>query len=288
MLGAPGMVPITSSSDMNIATWNVNSLKIRLPHVLAWLASNPVDILCLQETKLVDAKFPAAELQAAGYGVFFTGQPTYNGVAILYRNASMAPGEGKPAGFTAPRLLADRLPGFEDEQKRLIAVEFDNLVAICGYFPNGQALDSDKFVYKLAWIDSLRSWVAGLLAQPKPCVLAGDFNIAPEDRDVHDPVLWAGQLHCSPQERERFFAFIEAGMIDTFRAFEQPPKQYSWWDYRQLGFRRNAGLRIDHILIDPRLRPALTGCRIDKDERRKEQPSDHAPVIASFDLGAAG
>lgn len=266
---------------MRIATWNVNSLKVRLPHVLAWLASNPVDILCLQETKLVDAKFPVVELQAAGYGVFFTGQPSYNGVAILYRVESGTVTAGDQAA-TAPKLLADRIPGFADEQKRLIAVEFNDLIAICGYFPNGQALDSDKFQYKLAWIDSLRDWLTTLRGQAKPIVLAGDFNIAPEDRDVHDPVLWAGQLHCSPQERQRFFDLVELGLVDSFRAFEQPPKLYSWWDYRQLGFRRNAGLRIDHILIDERLRSRLTACHIDKDPRRKEQPSDHTPVIATL------
>ena len=266
---------------MRIATWNVNSLKVRLPHVLAWLASNPVDILCLQETKLVDAKFPVVELQAAGYGVFFTGQPSYNGVAILYRVESGTVTTGDQAA-TAPKLLADRIPGFADEQKRLIAVEFNDLIAICGYFPNGQALDSDKFQYKLAWIDSLRDWLTTLRGQAKPIVLAGDFNIAPEDRDVHDPVLWAGQLHCSPQERQRFFDLVEIGLVDSFRAFEQPPKLYSWWDYRQLGFRRNAGLRIDHILIDERLRSRLTACHIDKDPRRKEQPSDHTPVIATL------
>ena len=266
---------------MRIATWNVNSLKVRLPHVLAWLASNPVDILCLQETKLVDAKFPVVELQAAGYGVFFTGQPSYNGVAILYRVESGTVTAGDQAA-TAPKLLADRIPGFADEQKRLIAVEFNDLIAICGYFPNGQALDSDKFQYKLAWVDSLRDWLTTLRGQAKPIVLAGDFNIAPEDRDVHDPVLWAGQLHCSPQERQRFFDLVELGLVDSFRAFEQPPKLYSWWDYRQLGFRRNAGLRIDHILIDERLRSRLTACHIDKDPRRKEQPSDHTPVIATL------
>jgi exodeoxyribonuclease III len=266
--------------SMDIATWNVNSLKVRLPHVLEWLVANPVDILCLQETKLVDGKFPQAELQAAGYGVFFTGQPTYNGVAILYRIAAFAGSSDVAIESVYPKLLADRLPDFVDEQKRLIAVEFDQLIAICGYFPNGQALDSDKFQYKLAWIDSLHRWVAQLRTQDKPLVLAGDFNIAPDDRDVHDPLLWAGQLHCSPQERERFFGLVDLGLIDTFRAFEQPPKLYSWWDYRQLGFRRNAGLRIDHILIDERLKPRLSACRIDKEPRRKEQPSDHAPVIA--------
>ena len=254
---------------------------MRLPHVLAWLAANPVDVLCLQETKLVDAKFPLVKLQAAGYGVFFTGQPSYNGVAILYRVESGAMTTGNEIA-NAPTLLADRLPSFADEQKRLIAVEFNDLIAICGYFPNGQALDSEKYQYKLAWIDSLRAWLSTLRAQSKPIVLAGDFNIAPEDRDVHDPVLWAGQLHCSPPERQRFFDLVGLGLIDTFRAFEQPPKLYSWWDYRQLGFRRNAGLRIDHILIDERLRSRLIACRIDKEPRRKEQPSDHAPVVVTL------
>lgn len=261
---------------MKLATWNVNSLKVRLPHVTDWLATNPVDVLCLQETKLVDGKFPKAELEAAGYGVLFTGQPTYNGVAILYRQSL--------AGSV--KLLATELPDLGDPQKRIIAAEIDGLICVCAYFPNGQALDSDKFQYKMQWIEALHRWLAQLRAGATPVVLLGDFNIAPEDRDVHDPVLWAGQLHCSPAEREWFFKLVALGFVDAFRAFEQPPKLYSWWDYRQLGFRRNAGLRIDHILIDERIRSRLSACVIDKEPRRREQPSDHTPVIATIEPAA--
>lgn len=258
---------------MQLATWNVNSLKVRLPHVLDWLAANPVDVLCLQETKLVDQKFPKAELEQAGYSVWYTGQPTYNGVAILCRRERA----------DDARLVAAEMPNFVDPQKRIIATAIAGLVVICAYFPNGQALDSDKFQYKLQWIGALQAWLNELRAAGTPVVLLGDFNIAPEDRDVHDPVLWAGQLHCSPAERECFARLIDSGFVDAFRAFEQAPKQYSWWDYRQLGFRRNAGLRIDHILIDERIRARLTACRIDKEPRRREQPSDHTPVIATLD-----
>lgn len=257
---------------MQIATWNVNSLKVRIGHVLDWLAANPVDALCLQETKLVDAKFPRAELEAAGYLSMFTGQPTYNGVAILYRREHA----------NDAKLIAAELPGFADPQKRLIAAQINGVNLVCAYFPNGQALDSDKFQYKMQWIAALHDWLGELGAAATPLALLGDFNIAPEDRDVHDPVAWAGQLHCSPQEREWFAKLLRLGMIDAFRAFEQAPRLFSWWDYRQLGFRRNAGLRIDHILLDQRLAARLTACSIDKAPRKLEQPSDHTPVIATL------
>ncbi|MFT4100231.1 MAG: exodeoxyribonuclease III [Burkholderiaceae bacterium] len=259
---------------MKIATWNVNSLKVRLPHVLDWLAEHPVDVLCLQETKLVDDKFPATALDEAGYHVLYTGQPTYNGVAMLTRKDTVG----------AANLLAAANPLYDDPQKRLLAASVAGLTIVCAYFPNGQEVGSDKYVYKLAWIDALASWVGGLRAQGQPLVLTGDFNIAPEDRDVHDPALWAGKVLCSEPERERFRVLCGLGLVDAFRLFEQPPKSFSWWDYRQLGFRRNAGLRIDHVLVDERLRDKVLGCTIDKEPRRREQPSDHAPVIA--ELGA--
>ncbi|MBN9425026.1 MAG: exodeoxyribonuclease III [Burkholderiales bacterium] len=256
---------------MKLATWNINSLKVRLPHVIDWLQKEPVDVLCLQETKLRDENFPKAELEAIGYDVAFSGQPTYNGVALLTRRETV----GAPAAVTIGN------PLFDDEQKRLISADVGGLRVICAYFPNGQSVGSDKYAYKLRWIDALHEW----LAQPQslPTVLLGDFNIAPDDRDVHDPAAWEGQVLCSPQERERFAALLALGFVDAFRLFEQPPKTFSWWDYRQLAFRRNAGLRIDHILVPGSLAAQVRECRIDREPRKREQPSDHAPVLA--DLG---
>jgi exodeoxyribonuclease-3 len=258
---------------MKIATWNVNSLKVRLPQVLAWLEANPVDLLCLQETKLTDDKFPASTLEQAGFAALYAGQPTYNGVAVLARKASIGELE----------LISVGNPRFEDVQKRLLCAKAGELTVICAYFPNGQALDSDKFTYKLAWIDALAQWIADLRRDGHRVVLAGDFNIAPDDRDVHDPALWAGQLHCSDAERQRFKELVAGGLVDTFRMFDQPPKTYSWWDYRQLAFRRNAGLRIDHILVDESLARRVRACTIDRAPRKNEQPSDHAPVVADLE-----
>ena len=271
---------------MKLATWNVNSLNVRLPHVLDWLEASPVDVLCLQETKLVDEKFPAQVLSEAGYASVFSGQRTYNGVAILTRRASV----GEPSSVVAG------LPGFEDEQKRLLTADIAGVRVVCAYFPNGQAVGSEKFAYKLRWMDALLAWVRAM-EQPEalnvapsgeriPLVLAGDFNVAPEDRDVHDPVAWAGQVLCSEDERERFRALIACGLVDTFREFEQPDRLYSWWDYRMLGFRRNAGLRIDHILCNAAMRARLLSSTIDREPRKREKPSDHAPAIAEF--GPAG
>ncbi|HLS57691.1 MAG TPA: exodeoxyribonuclease III [Zeimonas sp.] len=257
---------------MQLATWNVNSLKIRLPHVVDWLRENPVDVLCLQETKLRDEQFPHAELAELGYESAFAGQPTYNGVAILARRDT--------AGVPASVVVGN--PLFPDEQKRLISAELGGLRVVCAYFPNGQAVGSDKYAYKLRWIDALADW----LARPSalPVVLLGDFNIAPEDRDVHDPKAWEGQVLCSAPERERFAKLVALGFVDAFRLFEQPPKTYSWWDYRQLAFRRNAGLRIDHILVPKPLAGSVRECRIDRAPRKREQPSDHAPVVADIAL----
>jgi len=254
---------------MKIATWNVNSLKVRLPHLLQWLQSSPVDVLCIQETKLTDDKFPVAEIEAAGYQVAFSGQKTYNGVAILSKQP-----------------LADVVrnnPHFPDEQQRLLAATVDGVRVICAYVPNGQAVGSDKYAYKLAWFDALRTWVAEEMARHPQFAILGDYNIAPEDRDVHDPAEWAGQIHCSDQEREALRALGGLGLVDAFRLFEQPDKQYSWWDYRQLAFRRNRGLRIDHILLSKALAQRCTACTIDREPRKWEQPSDHTPVIATLD-----
>ena len=265
---------------MQIATWNVNSLKVRLPHVLDWLAAHPIDVLCLQETKLIDDRFPADELAGAGYESVFSGQPTYNGVAILCRRETVG----------APTDVVIGNPLFPDEQKRLISATVAGLRVVCAYFPNGQAVGSDKYEYKLRWIDALIEWIspqlpAQELAADKaglPIALLGDFNIAPASEDVHDPVAWNGQVLCSDPERERFHTLIRAGFVDSFRMFPQAERSFSWWDYRQLGFRRNAGLRIDHILVDRLSASRLTGCRIDREPRKLQQPSDHAPVVAEL------
>lgn len=255
-----------NATTMKIATWNVNSLSVRLPQVLDWLQAQTPDVLALQETKLTDDRFPHAELLNAGYHSVCLGQPTYNGVALLSRHEAAEVQRG--------------IPGFEDAQARVIAATFGELRVIGAYFPNGQAPDSDKFAYKMRWLDALRAWVAAELQRYAKVALMGDFNIAPEDRDVFDPVAWAGQIHCTPEERGHFEALLGLGLIDAFRAFEQPPKSWSWWDYRNLAFRKNQGLRIDHILVSEGLRDSLQSCVIDKAPRKNERPSDHAPVIA--------
>lgn len=259
---------------MKLATWNINSLKVRLPQVLDWLAANPVDALCLQELKLTDDKFPREAIEEAGYHAAFTGQKTYNGVAVLSR--------------TPPRDVVRNMPGYEDMHQRLIGVTLDSpageVRVLSAYCPNGQSIDSDKYVYKLAWYAALREHVAAELARYPRLALLGDFNVAPDDRDVHDPAKWAGQVHVSEPERAALQALLDLDLADAFRLFEQPEKSFSWWDYRMLGFRRNAGLRIDHILLSPPLREACTACTIDKEPRRNEQPSDHAPVVATLKL----
>ena len=253
---------------LKLATWNVNSLAVRLPQLLDWLAANPVDVLALQETKLSDDKFPHAELEAAGYRAHWHGQKTYNGVALLSRGEVGA--------------VVKNIPGQEDAQARVIAGTVGGVRAIGAYFPNGQAPGSDKFQYKMRWLDALRRWVAEELAAHPHLVLMGDFNIAPEDRDVFDPELLRGTIHCTEEERAHFRGLIELGLVDAFRLFEQPPKSWSWWDYRNLAFRRNQGLRIDHILVGEVLRPAVSACAIDKQPRKNERPSDHAPVIVTL------
>jgi exodeoxyribonuclease-3 len=257
---------------LSVATWNVNSLKVRLPHLLDWLRQHATDVVCLQETKLTDDKFPVEELQAAGYRSVFAGQKTYNGVAILLREASTA----------APAEVQVNLPNFDDEQKRLIALTLDGLRIVNGYFPNGQAVGSEKFGYKLQWLAALTDWLRGELARHEQVLLAGDFNIAPEPRDVHDPALWEGQVLFSEPERAAFRALLGLGLKDSFRLFEQPERSYTWWDYRNLAFRRKMGLRIDHILLSGAAAARCTACVIDVEPRRREQPSDHAPVIATF------
>ncbi len=253
---------------MKIATWNVNSLKVRLPHVLDWLAQESPDVLCLQELKMEDKAFPVAELAAAGYQALFSGQKTYNGVAILSKQPMS--------------LVSVGIPGFADEQKRVLAVDVADMRVVCGYFPNGQSLDSDKFVYKMAWLEALTAWLRVSVQEQPRLALLGDFNIAPDDRDVHDPEAWRGQIHCSEAERGAFQALLDLGLLDAFRQFEQPEKIWSWWDYRMGAFRRNKGLRIDHILLTPALAARCQACWVDKEPRKLERPSDHAPVVAEL------
>ncbi len=249
---------------MKIATWNVNSLKVRLPHLLDWLAANPIDVVCLQETKTEDKNFPLAEIEAAGYQVAFSGQKTYNGVAILSRDAISDVQCG--------------IPNLDDEQKRVIAATINGVRIVCVYIPNGQSLDSDKYQYKLKWLAALKLWLKDELAKYPKLALLGDYNIAPEDRDCHDPVAWQGNVLVSEPERDAFKGLVALGLRDSFRLFEQAEKSYSWWDYRMMGFRRNLGMRIDHILISADLQ--CGGCIIDKAPRKLERPSDHTPVIA--------
>jgi exodeoxyribonuclease-3 len=253
-----------------LAAWNVNSLNVRLPRLLNWMAAHSPDVLCLQETKLEDPKFPVADIKAAGYTAVHAGQKTYNGVAILVRD-----------GIAVSDVTVG-IPGFGDEQKRVIAATAGDIRVIDVYVPNGQSVDSDKYAYKLAWCKALAGHLRDELARHPNVAVLGDFNVAPEDRDVHDPVLWAGQVLCSDAERAAFGAFLAAGLADSFRLFEQPPKTFSWWDYRQLAFPKNNGLRIDHILLSAPLAARCAASRIDRNERKGEKPSDHAPVFVEL------
>jgi exodeoxyribonuclease-3 len=255
---------------MQIMTWNVNSLRVRLPQLLDWLGTNRPDIVALQETKVLDAAFPVAEIAAAGYQVAFNGQKTYNGVAILAR----AP--------LSESVL--EIPSFDDQQRRVLAVCCGGVRVVNLYVPNGQSVGSDKYDYKLRWLQALRVWLQAELAQFPQLLVLGDFNIAPEDRDVHDPLAWAGSVLVSELERAALGALMQVGLADVFRQFDQPPQSFSWWDYRAGAFRRNNGLRIDLILASMPLAPRCTGCRIDRLARSGERASDHAPVIADFDI----
>ncbi|MDP2827763.1 MAG: exodeoxyribonuclease III [Sulfuricellaceae bacterium] len=253
---------------MKIATWNVNSLKVRLPHVLDWLAAHQPDALCLQELKQEDKNFPLAEIEAAGYHASFAGQKTYNGVAIL----SKAPAQD----------VVVNIPGFADEQKRVLAATIDGVRLVCAYFPNGQSVDSDKYQYKLQWLDALITWLEGELKQHPRLALLGDYNIAPDDRDVHDPKAWEGQVLCSVPERDAFRRLLGLGLHDSFRLFPQAEGSFTWWDYRLNAFRRKLGMRIDHILISDALLSSCSGCAVDIEPRKLERPSDHAPVVVEL------
>ena len=255
---------------MKIVSWNVNSLKVRLPQVLDWLANQQPDVLCLQETKQEDKNFPVAELHAAGYECVFSGQKTYNGVAILSKQPLQAVRHG--------------IPDLADEQKRVLAATVNGVRIVNVYIPNGQSVDSDKYQYKLGWLKALTAWLAEELKTHPKLALLGDYNIAPEDRDVHDPAAWEGQVLCSAPERAAFQALQSLGLQDSFRLFEQPDKTYSWWDYRMHAFRRNMGMRIDHVLLSAPLAAVCKSSQVDKEARKAERPSDHAPVFAELDI----
>ncbi len=255
---------------MKIVTWNVNSLRVRLPQVLEWIAREAPDVLCLQETKVPDEEFPADALRTAGYVATYSGQKSYNGVATLTR-------------LTASDTIA-ALPKIDGAQKRFLAVTLGDVRVVNVYVPNGEAVDSDKYIYKLGWLEALTVYLQEELKRYPKSVLLGDFNVAPEERDVHDPKRWEGKVLFSDKERAAFRALIATGLVDVFRRFEQPIKSFTWWDYRLNGFARNCGLRIDHILCSPALVAACRACRIDVEPRGVQRPSDHVPVVAEFDL----
>ena len=254
---------------MRIATWNVNSLRVRMPQLLQWLEANPVDLIALQEIKLTDAEFPAAPLQEAGWQTICNGQKTYNGVALLSR----VPGVD----------VVREIPGFDDIQRRVLAATFGRLRVIDLYVPNGQEVGSEKYQYKLRWLEALREWLRQEIERHPQLLVLGDYNIAPDDRDVHDPKAWEGSVHVSEAERAALRSLFALGLEDLYRRFDQPPGMFSWWDYRAGAFRRNHGLRIDLQLASAALAHLCTQCLMDREPRTWERPSDHAPVLAHFD-----
>jgi exodeoxyribonuclease-3 len=253
---------------MKIATWNVNSLRVRIGHVVEWLERERADVLALQETKTKDEDFPVDTFAELGYQIAFSGQPTYNGVALISR---------QPISD-----VRTDIESFEDPQRRVLAATIDGIRIHNLYVPNGQSVESDKYQYKMRWLEALRRQVQHELDEYPNSILLGDFNIAPEDRDVHDPAAWAGKVLCSDPEREALQALTALGFQDVFRNFEQEESSFSWWDYRAAAFRRNMGLRIDLILASGELKESCSSCRIDVEPRRLERPSDHTPVIAEF------
>ncbi len=253
---------------MKLATWNVNSLKVRLQQVTDWLELNQPDVLCLQETKLQDQNFPIDAITSIGYQAVYIGQKTYNGVALL----------SKQTGND----VVTAIPKLEDIQKRVIAATYADVRVICVYIPNGSEVGSEKYQYKLNWLAALQQWLQIELIKYPKLALLGDFNIAPEDRDVYDPETWQGKILCSQAERDAFNSMIEMGFVDSFRLFNEQKKIYTWWDYRMMAFRRNRGLRIDHILLSEKLSQSCVECTIDRDMRKHERPSDHAPVVVEL------
>ncbi|MDR3391532.1 MAG: exodeoxyribonuclease III [Sulfuriferula sp.] len=255
---------------MKLATWNVNSLKVRLPHLLDWVTAHQPDVLCLQETKLEDVNFPQDAIVSAGYQVAYCGQKAYNGVAILSR------------GVLEDVVMG--IPGWEDPQQRVIAATVSGVRVICVYVPNGQSLDSDKYLYKLAWLRALTHYLADELTRYPKLAVLGDYNIAPQDDDVYDAVAWGDGVLVSAAEREAFQGLLALGLVDSFRLFDQENASFTWWDYRMAAFRRNMGARIDHVLLSQTLVGLCRCCEVDKAPRRLERPSDHAPVMTTLDL----
>ncbi len=255
---------------MKLASWNVNSLRVRLPQVQEWLSTHGPDVLCLQETKSEDAKFPTDAISAAGYQPVYAGQKTYNGVAILCR--------------TAPEEVTAGIPGYEDPQKRVVAATVQGVRTVCVYVPNGESVESDKYRYKMDWLTRLTGWLKDEMASHPRLAVLGDFNIAPEERDVHDPQAWEGKVLFSAPERAAFGALLQLGLEDSFRLFEQGDGCFTWWEYRMNMFKRKLGLRIDHILLSTELARSCTGSIIDRDMRAHERPSDHAPVLVEVSL----
>ena len=255
---------------MKIATWNVNSLNVRLPHVLEWLQSAKPDVLVLQEIKQITDKFATEAFVELGYNAVASGQKTYNGVAVISRSEVTDP-------------VTD-FPGFEDPQRRILAATIDGVRVVNLYIPNGQSVGSEKYEYKLNWLAALEKFLAAELKTHDKLVVLGDFNIAPEDRDVYDAEKWGEDILCSPAERAALAGLIKLGLADVFRQFEQPENTFSWWDYRAAGFRRNAGLRIDLILASTALATACEASYVDREPRTWERPSDHTPVVAEFSM----
>jgi exodeoxyribonuclease-3 len=255
---------------LKIASWNVNSLNVRLPHVLAWCDSERPDVLALQETKLTDDRFPAEALREAGYHSVFSGQKTYNGVAILSRQEAADP-------------VRD-IPGLDDPQRRILAATVGDVRLVDLYVVNGSEVGSEKFAYKLHWLERVTEWLASELEAHEQLIVLGDFNIAPDDRDVYDPEAWREKILCSTPERDALGRILGLGLIDTFRLFEQEPETWSWWDYRANMFRRKLGLRIDLVLASKAMARRCTASYIDIEPRRQERPSDHAPAVAEFSV----
>lgn len=255
---------------MKLATWNVNSLSVRLPQVLDWLAANPVDVLALQELKLTDDKFPHQAFKDAGYESVCFGQKTYNGVALITKSNATD--------------IIKNIPGFDDEMARVITGTVDGIRVVGAYFPNGQEPGSEKFEYKMEWLKGLRSWLKTEILSHPNLVLMGDFNITTDDADVWDPIALEGTIHCTDEERYELAALKALGLVDAYRLFPQAAKSFSWWDYRNAGFRRNQGLRIDYVLVSKALSSQTKACIIDKTPRKNERPSDHTPVIVEIQV----
>jgi exodeoxyribonuclease-3 len=253
---------------MKVASWNVNSIKVRLEQALEWLDATQPDVLGLQEIKMLSENFPAEEFMKAGYHSAVDGQKTYNGVALLSKQE--------------PVDVLRGIPDFDDPQKRAIAASYGDTRVINLYVPNGQSVGSDKYAYKLSWLEALTDWLASELKQHDKVVVMGDFNIAPDDRDVHDPAEWEGRILCSNDERAALQKLLDLGLTDSFRLFEQPEAAFSWWDYRAAGFRRNRGMRIDLLLVTKGINKTIKASDIDKEPRMLERPSDHAPVWVEF------